>query len=150
MWQLILLGFIVFFMHHPKGSHTRKIVHMPADGNCQFHGLAYPDLNHVTVREAIVQHMEKEWDRYKPFLDEDELNTYLQSMSQHGAWGDELTLQAFCEAYDRSVRVFSARTGRRINSYGNSPRVKDLLYDGVHYDVLESERRWRSLATLFP
>lgn len=120
---------------------------MPGDGNCQFHSLAYPDLDHAEVRKNVVRHIEDDWERFRPFVDEHESLMYVNQMSKNATWGDELTLRAFSEVYDTTVRVFDAHSGRMISSYGSSPRVKALSYDGVHYNSLVPQ--WNSLDTLY-
>ena len=144
MWQSILVA-LTFLMI--QKTRRRKIVRMPGDGNCQFHSLAYPDLDHVEVRKNVVRHIEADWERFLPFVDEHESPMYVNQMSKNATWGDELTLRAFSEVYDTTVKVFDARSGRMISSYGSSPRVKALSYDGVHYNSLVPQ--WNSLDTLY-
>lgn len=119
------------------------VIPMPAaDGNCMFHALAYPHGNHHTVRARVVQHVRDRWALYQPFVPTAERATYLRDMSQSGTWGDELMLQAFSSAAEIPVCVHDRQSPDVVlSSYGIGtwPAIKTrhLLFDGVHYDVLE-------------
>lgn len=86
-------------------SHIDTVCKMAEDGNCQFralsHGLHGTSEYHEDVRRCVVSEMNAHWERYKDFVDSPD--TYRQRMSRQGTWGDNVTLQAFCNAYHHGV-----------------------------------------------
>ena len=80
---------------------------IPGDGNCQFRALSHAlhgtDVYHKDVRRCTVSELEKNWDSYKDFVDSPD--TYIENMSRTGTFGDNVTLKAFCSAYNHGVAV---------------------------------------------
>ena len=113
-----------------------KVVRMPMDGNCLFHALGYPKVNHCAVRRVVVRHMRDHWDDYRHFVSDDP--HYLGRMARLGEWGDELSIRAYHDATGHPLRVYDAQTGNLISTYGAyTPHSRRLVYhtDRGHYDV---------------
>lgn len=109
------------------------VVCMPMDGNCLFHALGYPRVDHRVVRRAIVRHMQTHWNDYRPFATDP---NYVTRMAREGEWGDELVLRAYHDLTGHPVRVVDADTGERISAYGTKERgARWLLFARGHYDV---------------
>ena len=109
---------------------------MPCDGNCLFHSLGYPETSHDAVRRYCFRHIERNWNYYKEFVNDDERPTYMRSMRQNGTWGDELILSAFAAVTGTGILVFCADTNRLIQQYGNPRQRRHLQFNGSHYNVL--------------
>ena len=115
-----------------------SVGHTDGDGNCQFKALSTAcfgtDNRHMRIRRTICDYMERNWDVYK---DSVTTRDYLSRMRQLGTWGDHLTLDAFCNAYDEQVIV--VRFGDEPNliqsrAAGNdTPDWKTIVYSGSHY-----------------
>lgn len=91
---------------------------------------------HIEVRRALVQHVKREWHKYRMFLTDEDRDGYIPSMHRPGTWGDEIMLAAFATRYRRRVRV---RHGDRTHDYGRaSDPCREVLFSGNHYDAVYS------------
>ena len=118
----------------------RSVHHMPGDGNCLFHSLAFPSSKHEIVRQQVVNHIKQHWKYYSPFLADEEKAFYCERMRRLGTWGDELVIKAFVDSAGVAVNVYDTSTHNLIQSYEPkhlNPLIKtrNLLYDGIHYNV---------------
>lgn len=90
-------------------SHIRGTREMAKDGNCQFRALSHAlhgsDSFHADVRRCVVSELRRNWASYKPFVDHPE--SYTERMAQLGTFGDNVTLKAFCNAYNHGVVVIN-------------------------------------------
>ena len=94
------------------------LIGIKGDGNCQFralsHGLHGSDEYYADVRKCVVEQLKKDWLTYKSFVSDPD--TYVQRMQKDGAFGDNITLQAFSDAFKHGVIV--------INSVGTVTSIK--------------------------
>jgi hypothetical protein len=87
---------------------------MRDDGSCCFRSIAHQvfgdaDRHHAHVRRVVVQHMKQHSDDFSFLFDgEAEFQRYLESMSQLGTWGDELTLRAASDALRCTIHVLTS------------------------------------------
>lgn len=82
------------------------------DGNCQFRSFSQELFGtqdqHAHVREVAVAHIMEFSDSYSIYFDGDgSFGEWLGKMSEHGTWGDELTLRALADAYRVKVHVIT-------------------------------------------
>ena len=152
MWVTLVVQVVVSFLRGvfapllpvvrrraPDTNATMRVVGMKGDGNCLFRSLAYPSLQHQTVRSGVMAHLQSNWKYYKDFVADEQRATYRQDMAADGTWGDELMVRAFSDAANVDVFVFDAHTGKPISEYRQtkpSRTPKYLLYDGAHYDII--------------
>ena len=84
---------------------------MAKDGNCQFRAMSYglhgSDVYHADVRRCVVSELRRNWDRYEPFVTQ--CKSYVERMSLPGTYGDNVTLKAFCNAFQHGVVVLNER-----------------------------------------
>ena len=112
------------------------------DGNCQFRSLSWASYNtaekHADVRATVCDYMALNYARYKPFIGDDA--SYLANMRRDGTYGDRITLQAFCDAYNTNVAVLDDRNA--VTLFSGERGVKSshrvILYEGgVHYNAVD-------------
>ena len=78
-------------------------------GNCMFHVLAHCVFgnrdDHLHVRKAVCDHIEKNPHIFVEFLGDIPFSTYIQKMRTDRNWGDHLVLVAAANIYNRVIRV---------------------------------------------
>ena len=87
-------------------------VHMADDGNCLFRAMSYELFNsqayHHYVRDRVVKHLQTHSSTYEPFVgDHGAFTAYIHDMTQDASWGDELCLQACCDAFRVDIHVIT-------------------------------------------
>ncbi|KAK9791363.1 hypothetical protein WJX73_009217 [Symbiochloris irregularis] len=118
------------------------------DGNCQFRSVSQTLWGtqdyHLNVRQKAVGHMREHQEEYQAFLGEG-IDSYLDSMSRTGTWGDELTLRAICDSYGIIVNVLTSDQHNWFMRY--KPREMKLLKEvfltyiaPVHYNAIRRRR----------
>ena len=119
-----------------------SVASIDGDGNCQFKALSTScfgtDNRHARIRRTVCDYMEKHWDEYK-----DSVTTpnYVSRMRNSGTWGDHLTLDAFCNAYDQQVIVVRPQDAPTLmKPRRTSPEQKDwkaVVYSNSHYSACQ-------------
>lgn len=96
---------------------------MPGDGDCQYHALVKSaslqglEIGAVTdVRVWAYQQLTSDPERYAPFMMED-FWAYAAKVLVKGTWGDDVTLQAFCDASGFSVEVYDVGLDATVKDY---------------------------------
>eukprot|EP01062_Namystynia_karyoxenos_P055051 TRINITY_DN4573_c3_g1_i1.p1 TRINITY_DN4573_c3_g1~~TRINITY_DN4573_c3_g1_i1.p1 ORF type:complete len:1000 (+),score=170.64 TRINITY_DN4573_c3_g1_i1:82-3000(+) len=89
---------------------------MPDDGNCLFRAVSLQLWNsqrqHEQLRQAVVNHIRGNMSEYGSlFLDDAELDSYLQRMARSGSWGDEVCLRAAADLLGVSIHVVQSTEG---------------------------------------
>jgi hypothetical protein len=125
-----------------EGMFVKK---MNGDGNCLFRSLSdqlFKDggKDHNIVRSVVCDYISMNIDSFSGFfIDDIDINEYINKMRQNGEWGDNLEIYAAAMSYSRTITIFQdglANNNSRI-SIGNglSQPPLMLLYDGrKHYD----------------
>ena len=118
---------------------------IPGDGNCQFSALSWACYGTMSrqrsIRHAVCDYIEENWDVYKESVTDNDLN-YVSRMRHDGQWGDNITLDAFCNCYGLSVAVlrpndkpwfFSPRgtSVEGVNDY------RTVVYSNGHYNACD-------------
>jgi len=133
-----------------RGATLRPI---RADGNCQFRALAaqlYGDEGrHRELRSRVVEHLRlgREW--YQAFTDEP-FDEYVARIARDREWGDNMTLQAACDALGRDICVLTDQPGNEYFELRPTflpPEEQDkplrplclTFLTELHYDVFEVE-----------
>ena len=107
----------------------------PKDGSCQFSCLSeelkhlgIAQLSAIELREEIINYLSKESVKpdFKEFIENSDLQTYLQKMALQKTYGDNLTLQAATERFGLHISVISSK-GEKYN--------RDLWEDPVQHEV---------------
>jgi len=113
-----------------------------ADGNCQFKALSWASFGtperHLGIRRVVCDYLDEHWDVYKDSVVRDD---YVQNMRRAGEWGDHITLDAFCNAYNDHVMVLRPDSTPSLfgprNSSESSPNYKAIIYSGSHYSACD-------------
>lgn len=136
-----------------------RLVDVAADGNCQFHALAYglrkipgyKSVTHENVRKEVVRvlvNMEEDSKGVVEAVNAMDFKRYVKTMNRDGTWGDEHTLKAAAEAFGVFVSVHSPHFQRRTyppTKRKDSPgkrtghkRTVDVYHDGNnHYLAMD-------------
>jgi hypothetical protein len=81
-----------------------------ADGNCQFRAIAVhlcgDEGHHAEVRARVVAQLRELPSRYSHFVYEP-FQDYINRMACEGQWGDNVTLQAASDAFNREIQVLT-------------------------------------------
>ncbi|KAH8075425.1 thiol-dependent ubiquitin-specific protease [Aureococcus anophagefferens] len=132
-----------------------KSVDMVDDGNCQFRAISmelYNTQAHhaavgAAVRKNIIAYLRSHEDAFSVFVgDAAEWGGYLSRMAMDRSWGDELTLQAACAAYDVDIFVITTEASNfhlpyRSPSASETPRRLFLSHvSPIHYNVVAPSR----------
>ncbi len=102
-----------------------------AEGDCQFRALAHFLLGdaerHAEVRAAVVEELRAHPERYKPFVDDWNLDvadghpksyaSFVDRMTKQGTWGGHATLQAAATVYRRTLHVVRSSLSPDSPSY---------------------------------
>jgi hypothetical protein len=95
--------------------HKAKLKPVEADGNCQFRALSLAmrgeETHHSSLRAQIVEQLRDNPDRYRQFVHSEPYADYLIRLEREGEWGDHLTLQAACDAFEVQINVFTDQPG---------------------------------------
>ena len=94
------------------------------------------DERHDTVRRTVCDYIEQNPDKYKDCM-ECAPDEYVACMKRNGTYGDQITVQAFCDAYHSNVAVVDDRDQVTLvnGARSDSEPYKVLLYEGgVHYN----------------
>ena len=99
------------------------------------------------MRQKIIAYLRSHEDAFSVFVgDAAEWGGYLSRMAVDRSWGDELTLQAACAAYDVDIFVITTETSNfhlhyRSPSASETPRRLFLSYvSPIHYNVVAPSR----------
>ncbi|GIX74863.1 OTU domain-containing protein [Caerostris extrusa] len=139
------------FLHEAGGRF--KIHSITGDGNCLFRAMAYfvlgKQIKHAFIRDQVVNYVCENWDRFKNFTSEEEMEAYEKRMSSASTYGGEAEIVAFSEVFGCKVNVFFKDSpGREPLVFGDSSTNCFVLYSGLndygHYDVLlpTSQKTW--------
>jgi hypothetical protein len=130
------------------------LVSCDADGGCQFRVLAdqvYGDQElHHPVRQSVCDYIELERQRFEPYLEDGvSFEPYIARMRRRGTWGDNMTLIASGELYQKQVEIwsFDKVVGAKKTLLRESGDHGKLIYayiGGVHYDSLHPDNFERS------
>ncbi len=128
-----------------------KRVRVAGDGNCQFRALVYmidhhhntisrkgQTIDHKNLRNLAIRLIKKQKSHYKHFVWDQCFPDYLDDMS-HGAYGDNLTLQALADYFDMCIIVLRHKRKRNIINNDGKHQIT-LIYSGddgddAHYDA---------------
>ena len=98
------------------------IIEMAADGNCLFRAVAHQIYmsadKHNELRRNCVNHMRKHRDRFALFCTTD-FDTYLNTLSRDGSWGDDLEIKALEEMIDRAIVIYSSENKNLVPMTAN-------------------------------
>ena len=99
------------------------------------------------MRKTIIAYLRSHEDAFAVFVgDAAEWGGYLSRMAMDRSWGDELTLQAACAAYDVDIFVITTEASNfhlhyRSPSASEAPRRLFLSYvSPIHYNVVAPSR----------
>ena len=96
-----------------------KLSHVIPDGNCLFRAFASQFVGdqkrHLEFRDACCEFMERSPTDFAPFVDQFDLQTYLNEMRASGTWGTQLEIVALCKRFSVDCVIFRQ--------------------DGVHYKI---------------
>ncbi|CDU16753.1 hypothetical protein, variant 1 [Plasmodium yoelii 17X] len=95
-------------------SNFRKyfyIKNIRADGNCLFRAVSdqlyNTEENYKEIRKKVVEHLEKNEDKYMNFIEYDEsYKSYIERISTDGTWGGQLELQAVGEIFNINILIY--------------------------------------------
>ena len=123
-----------------------KSVDMVDDGNCQLRAISMELYNtqeyHADVRRTVCAYLEAHEDSFAAFVgDGDSWRAYLARMAQDRSWGDELTLQAACAAYDLDIFVITTEEEHYHLHYSSpsgapSRSIFPSYISPIHYNVV--------------
>jgi len=123
-------------------------VTMGDDGNCQFRALSwqlYGTQNlHGNVRERVVRWIREHADAFMPYFDgKEDFQDYLAQMAKKRTWGDELTLRAATDCFNRKVHVITTEERNWYLSYvplegkeGHQGHVFLTYISPIHYNTV--------------
>ncbi|KAG8186540.1 hypothetical protein JTE90_020843 [Oedothorax gibbosus] len=124
-----------------------EIIPIEGDGNCLFRCMAHYVLgnqeDHVIVRHMVVNNVCNNWDNFKSFVPDEDMEKYRQHMEENGTYGSEMEIVSFVDVFRCTIKIFFKSTPSRDplvfgGTYGSSCY---FLYSGVndcgHYDVLQ-------------
>ena len=106
------------------------LANVPGDGNCLYHALSLaaivfqfrePPYDHVSARNELVDYMERQNASWFELPDDLTLVEYLKQQRQPKQWGDENTVKAAAECYQRKVSVTSVNEGSRTFTFRSRP-----------------------------
>lgn len=112
--------------------------------SCLFNSLAPSVSLHPTIlRKSIVSYLKTNpkllddikakdiinWSENKSF------ENYTNNMLSTDTWGGAIEIKAFCELYNKNVRIYITYTGKSftINSSKNTSDTVNIKYNGSHY-----------------
>lgn len=121
----------------------RKEIHVPGDGNCQFHTIVYSlkkyniQFTHTTLRHLAICYIKYNKDFYKDFIWDMSLRQYIKNL-KHGEYGDHITLDALADIFDLRIKVLYDRKPPTIINKTGKHRIV-IIYRGdddnhAHYN----------------
>ena len=116
---------------------VRRVV--PGDGNCMFHAIAqHCPFSHKELRLSVVSFLKDNIDDFRGFFSEDEdIDSYLNSLSHSGTWGDNLVLSACSELLQTPIHIAQTHGVQVITPALVTNRPIWIAYDGSsHYDAI--------------
>ena len=147
--------------------HVRQQLHqigacvydVPADGNCLFRSL-YDQLecledaggveDHVDLRKRIVEEISAREEFFGCFIEDDEsFEDYIERMSQEGAWGGNIEIQAFSTLFHVNVRIYQSFTSSWtvLNFPEEGAHMVHVSYhDGNHYNSVRDTATGKPLS----
>eukprot|EP00667_Euglena_gracilis_P006550 EG_transcript_6608 len=111
---------------------------MADDGHCQFRALAHQLCgsadHHAWVRQQVVERLTHHKEEYVGFIAEDGETKYAQYVEGQakGAWGDEITLRAFADAFGVAVHVVMSMDGPWCQMWGSSEATRHVVLSYLH------------------
>eukprot|EP00930_Biecheleria_cincta_P086886 TRINITY_DN76142_c0_g1_i1.p1 TRINITY_DN76142_c0_g1~~TRINITY_DN76142_c0_g1_i1.p1 ORF type:complete len:441 (-),score=80.05 TRINITY_DN76142_c0_g1_i1:88-1410(-) len=128
--------------------HKAKLQPVEADGNCQFRALSLAmkgeEKHHSSLRARVVEQLRGNPDRYRQFVHSEPYADYLIRLEREGEWGDHVTLQAACDAFQVQINVFTDQPGGLMKLHPVQPAQvisQEPLYlafmSEFHYDAAE-------------
>lgn len=125
-----------------RGSSGRgaKLVQMPDDNSCLFHGIKYlldPASSPAELRQRIAREVRQDptWDEAMLGKPREE---YLDFIVDPRRWGGEVELAIFAAAYRAEIAVLDVQSAR-CDFYGQGEgygRRVYLLNSGIHFDAV--------------
>lgn len=128
-------------------------VHVPGDGNCLFHSLAYhlgDGYTHDSLRRHVqefVRHNHSatiygtsvgEWIKWETGKD---YKAYADHIQQPGTWGGAIDMAIISKMMSISIAVYISmkeNSYRRVALFGNGEKRVDIFYNGgSHYTALD-------------
>lgn len=140
-----------------------RIVDVPSDGDCMYKALSHQlSLNGIyasvaDLRTKTGRYIREHKDDFVPFLtsdktgdllDDDEFDTYCDSVSNTKAWGGQVELQALVKILDRAIQVIQANGPDLLLGDDKSAQQRLIIsyhrhayHLGEHYNsVIKSEQ----------
>jgi ubiquitin thioesterase OTU1 len=138
-----------------EGDISRRII--PSDNSCLFNAFAHclygPQSNYSqNMRQLIADYIVDHSEMYNEWVLGQPVDQYIQWIQQNTSWGGEIELSILSAYYQIQIVAFDIKTTKAYR-YGvdQSYTAKAfLLYDGIHYDLLELTNSNGSSVTLFP
>ena len=100
-------------------------------------------LQHGSIRNTVVQHINDNIERYQDFLTIDP-NMYISKMFKQGTWGGEAEIQAFTEVYSVNVYVHELESTlepsfRYLNPGASIHPIRLIYRNNYHYNSLTTK-----------
>lgn len=137
-----------------------KVKNIQADGNCLYRCFSFitykTENKHMQIRKKIVDFIEKNANKFKIYMIDDESKgkekivsfiNNLQDKKKNGCYGDQIDIDAWCKMYNKYVKVYTLKEYKSktklesIDSWGHynyNERPTKLLYYRFdkHYDII--------------
>eukprot|EP00474_Spongospora_subterranea_P009357 CRZ09815.1 hypothetical protein [Spongospora subterranea] len=122
-----------------------EIFQIPDDNSCLFNAIRHAlsstrsqdTLDDPAMMRSVVAAMiSSDSERFSPALLGKPVVEYCNWIMNTDSWGGEIELAILSEYYQIQLKVIDIRT-QQILSYFNSVEIAYLLYDGIHYNILQ-------------
>ncbi|KYN99694.1 putative OTU-like cysteine protease [Plasmodium gaboni] len=118
------------------------------DGNCLFRAVSDQLYNHEEnykeIRKKVVEHLLKNEELYKNFIEYDEsYKSYIERISLDGTWGGQLELQAVGEIYKVNILIYQENGCiLEIKNHSDDNKCIQLHYaSSEHYNSVRFKNR---------
>ena len=130
-----------------------SISYAKGDGNCLFRSLSLAihetEEKHAEIRKQIVERLRNQKNKFKPYVDSEQYENYLEVMSKDGEWGTQAEIFAASDLFKRDIYVHtkygkSHKWLRYVIQQCDGQHKRDyitLQCDGNHFNLLHVNDR---------
>ena len=119
-----------------------RVHSVTGDGACQFRSMAYclyrNEACHSVLRQTICDYIMHHKNQYEGFFTDTSIDSYIEKMRKESTWGDNVTLNAFCDMTGRTVILdtdFQSDPLVVIGTGSNDPLHLQFRSE-VHYNAI--------------